>query len=150
MNLNAKPYEPPVQPTKSPVNVYTNNTFIPIPECEVDLYELYIFLTNNSAWQLKCVNYIKSYREHISNKDYSSKYYSKMYREEIDYRYRCVSMNWFFVGAIIDYIKKQVEKKNIQSNPEQNTSGLLLSEITIIKDLVEMKKKQTQNIMSKF
>ena len=150
MNLNAKPYEPPVQPSKSPVNVnYKKNTFIPIIEREVDLNQLYIFLTNNSLWHSNNANYIKSFNEYIRTQDqcFQDKY--RKYYELIDHYQHCVRINLFFVDAIIDYMKKQIAKKNILNNPEQNSSGLLFSEIEDIINLVNMKKLQTQNIMIK-
>jgi len=145
MNLNAKPYEPPMQPSKSPVNVNINkNIFKPIPERTVNLNLLYIYLTNNSSWHENNAKYIKSFSNYINNN-----YKFIKYRDDIDYYHRCVRMNFFFVDAIIEYMKKQIAKKNIINNPEENTPGLLFSEIEDISNLVNMKKIQTQNIMLK-
>ena len=145
MNFNAKPYEPPIQPSKSPVNVNNKkNTFIPIPERTVDLNLLYVFLRNNSSWHENNANYIMSFRNYIDNN-----YNFRKYKDDINHYHRCVCMNLFFVDAIIEYMKKQIAKKNILNNPEENTSGLLFSEIEDINNLVNMKKIQTQNIIIK-
>ena len=144
MNFNAHPYEPLVQPSKSPVNVpMKKNSFKPT-ERAVDLSLLYNFLINNSSWHNNNANYIMSFGKYINNN-----YNFRKYCDEVEFHHRSVRMNLFFVDAIIDYIKKQIVKKNTLNNLEENTTGLFFSEIEDIINIVNVKKVQTQNIMVK-
>ena len=94
--------------------------------------QFYNYLSSHSLWQLDIFESIKRFREDVRNKchqDIRNKYNFRKYYDDIDYYYRCVSMNLFFVDAIIEYMKKQIAKKNIVNNPEENTSRLLFSEV---------------------